>query len=282
MITGGRMGVFLYYHNTAGATGATFDPKLSVSDESGLSLRHFNITSNPTAYPDPETGLSNLIVGGEGGLTFYKFTGNFNDKGAPIYGEGHPVLEQNAQLYTGSLGVVNVADWNGDGAQDLVIGNSQGFVQFFRNRTDNTTAQYDVGTKINAGGEPLHLQPGYWRDIQGPAEARWGYICPQVADWNDDGLLDIVAGGSTAQYFFYKNIGTKTSPELAPGESLRSEGNELHGTWRSQPGIAKLGDRTALVILDDQNEFHLYLRLDELNVVDAGKLKLTDGRTICA
>ncbi|MCB2155982.1 VCBS repeat-containing protein [bacterium] len=282
LIVGARTGVFPYRHNTAGETGASFEEMKFVADLDGLVMRHPNIRPSTIAYPDPETGLSNLISGGEGMISFNRFTGEFTENGAPIYGRNVPVLEANAQLYHGSLGVANTVDWNGDDVDDLVIGNSTGHIWYFENAGTNTVPLFQPGTYVEANGKPIQLQPGYWRDIQGPAESRWGYICPEVADWNEDGLPDIITGGSTAQYIVYMNVGTPTEPQFGEGKVLRLDGSELHGTWRSKAGVGKLGDRMAIVALDDQNEFHLYWRLDDYNVEDGGKLHLDDNRTITA
>src|SRR5690606_13007154 len=55
---------------------------------------------------------------------------------------------------------------------------------------------------------------------------------------------------------------------------------DLHGTWRVQPAVGRLDGRMAYVILDDEDEFRLFWRIDDWNVEDGGKLRLTDGSTI--
>ena len=118
--------------------------------------------------------------------------------------------------------------------------------------------------------------------MQGPDEASWGYVAPVVADWNGDGLPDILMGDATGRHTVFMNRGTTSAPRLAAGQALDCDGLEVHGTWRSRPAVARLGRRMAYVALDDDDDFRLYWRIDDFNVADGGKLRLTDGSAIQA
>ncbi len=45
--------------------------------------------------------------------------------------------------------------------------------------------------------------------IQGPAEAKWGYTTLNVADWDGDGLPDIVLNSILGEVIWLRNIGTR-------------------------------------------------------------------------
>jgi hypothetical protein len=244
----------------------------------GRILRHPSVRSTPSSYPG--TDGSDLIVGGECALYYYKYTGTRSDSGDPMYDAPRPVLERNAKLYTGSLPVVNVVDWDGDGLPDIISGNSEGRILFFRNIGTPHQPSFLPGQPLCAGGREIHVQPGYGEDIQGPWEARWGYTCPTVADWNGDGLPDILMCDSTGRHTVFLNYGTPTQPVLDEGHPLYLDGLDLHGMWRVKPGVADLGGRMAYVILDDDDEYHLYWRIDDYNVEDGEKLRLEDGSPI--
>jgi len=131
LITGSRYGNFLYYPMTSSDNPGK---SVYVCNESGIVFRHKAIGPFPISYSNPETSLfSDLIVGGESELVYYPFTGIFHNNGAPIYGEPFQILQQNAKLYTGTLPVINVVDWDDNGQLDIVLGNSEGRVLLIMN-----------------------------------------------------------------------------------------------------------------------------------------------------
>ncbi|WP_157557836.1 FG-GAP repeat domain-containing protein [Niabella aurantiaca] len=277
-IAGTRMGnMFAYKIN-----GAPFSAERKyVVDE-----RH-NILRSPTihayaGYVKFNERQEGILVSGEGGIAYYKNTARKDKKGNLIFNEPIAVMQRNPELYGGSLVVPELTDWDGDGLLDIISGNSAGYIIFFKNDGSNKNPVYLPPVFLNAGGEVIHIQPGYREDIQGPGEARWGYTCPTITDWNEDGLPDILTGDSRGKFMVYINRGRKTEPLLEPEESLYVGGMNMHGGWRVKPGAGKLGNRMAYIILDKDNEFHLYWRIDDYNVEDGGKLKLEDGSFIKA
>ena len=246
----------------------------------GRILRHTACRATPIGYPDEGAGGSALIVGGECALYYYRFTGERSAAGDPVYEPPRPVLERGAKLYAGSLPVPNVVDFDGDGLPDIVTGNSEGRVLFFRNIGTPGKPSFAPGQPVAAGGREIHVQPGYGEDIQGPWEARWGYTCPTVADWDGDGLPDILMSDSTGKHTVFLNRGTPAQPALDAGHPLYLDGLDLHGTWRVKPAVAELDGRMAYVILDNEDEFHLYWRIDDYNLEDGDKLRLGDGSAI--
>ena len=241
----------------------------------GLLLRHPTIDPHPVFYPNAENEWVDLLVGGEGGVYSYRWTKDGFEQ--PV-----PALQKNANLYGGSLPVSSVIDWDGDGLKDLIAGNSEGFVLFCKNIGTINSPQFANGLPIKAGGEEIHIQSGYRGSIQGPGEARWGYICPTVADWNEDGLYDILLSDATAKHTVFMNRGTSTNPNLDRGRPLYFQGLDLHGTWRTQPAIGKMGAEMAYICLDENDYFHLYSRIDDFNIADKGVLRLEDGPVINA
>ena len=281
VITGSHYGGLHDYHNTM-SDGLALERRVHVVDATGTAHRHPTVGACPVAYPNPETRLSDLIVGGEGALYYYRFTGELTDEDKPIYDAPRFVLEQNADLYGGTLPVPNVVDWDGDGKKDIVSGNSEGKILFFRNTGTRKAPAFAPGVPLEAGGRVIYIQPGYRDNVQGPDEARWGYACPTVADWNGDGLPDILMNDSTAKHTVYLNGGAPDRPELAEGHPLYFDGLDMHGTWRVKPAVAKIENRMAYVALDDQDQFHLYWRVDNHNLEDGGELHRDDGSVIGA
>ncbi len=273
LITGSRQGNLVFYHNKA-ASGFDLETKRLVAGEDGNALRHPSINPSVAAYP------GGLIACGEGSLYFYRFTGKWAKTGAPVFAEPVFVLQEHADLYAGTLPSPTTVDWNGDGALDILAGNSEGFVIFFENIGSNDEPKFLPATRVQAGGREIQVQAGYSGSLQGLQEARWGYLSPNVIDWNGDSLPDIITGDITGDYLIYLNRGTKTQPKLDAAHPIYCDGIDLHGMWRCRPAVAKIGERMALAIVDGDDHFHLYWRIDDYNVEDGGKLKLDNGKLI--
>lgn len=275
LITGSRQGNLVYYHNQA-AKGFELEAKRLVAGEDGNALRHPSINASVSAYP------GGLIACGEGSLYFYRFTGKWLNSGAPVFAEPVSVLQENADLYAGTLPSPTTVDWNGDGALDILAGNSEGFVLFFENTGSNDQPAFLPATRVRAGGREIQVQAGYSGSLQGLQEARWGYLSPNAIDWNGDGTLDLITGDIAGDYRIYLNRGTPTEPKLDAAQPLYCDGIDLHGVWRCRPALARIGERIAMVIVDGDDQFHLYWRIDDYNVEDGGKLVLEDGDPIGA
>ena len=129
--------------------------------------------------------------------------------------EGHYV-EYNGRIYrdtkekqlllTGCASSVAVADWNGDGLLDLIVGDISGRVSVYLN--EGTRRHY-------AFGKPIRLKAN-GKEIVVPG----GDAGPCIADWDGDGLLDLIVGCGDGSVIFHRNIGTAREPKLAAGVVL--------------------------------------------------------------
>jgi hypothetical protein len=279
LIAGSRLGNFNAYKIDE-RTGMLEGNK-HVVDPAHIILRHPTVHSYPGYFTSPE-GKDGFIASGEGGIYFYANLKKLDQRGNLVFDRPSHLLQENPILNGGTLVVPNLVDWDGDGVLDIVSGTSTGHILFFKNVGTHQKPVYQAPVRLEAGGYEIHIQPGYREDIQGPGEARWGYSAPNVYDWDGDGLLDILTGDSRGKFMIYRNKGSRTAPKLEPERPLFVDGMNMHGSWRVKPGIAKLGERNAYIILDRDNELHLYWQLDAYNLEDGGKLKLSDGKYIKA
>ena len=157
-----------------------------------------------------------------------------------------------------TLAVPCLADLDGSGAPDLVVGDSSGYLWRFANRAAAPGAfDFAAGVRLPAGGEEIHHLAGATGSIQGPNESRWGYLNPLLTDWDGDGLLDVITNDIFGRYRWYRNTGSRHEPRYAAAEPLLCAGEPLTGAWRSRP--AAWGDG-CLLLLNYDGFLQLYRR----------------------
>src|SRR5262245_57579006 len=91
--------------------------------------------------------------------------------------------------------------------------------------------------------------------IQGPAEAKWGYTTFSVADWDGDGLPDVVLNSILGEVVWLKNVGTRRAPKLSAPRPVEVEWEKPQPTlawgWRKPRGKGLLTQwRTTPVVHD--------------------------------
>lgn len=102
-------------------------------------------------------------------------------------------------------------DWNHDGRADLVSGDSEGSVWLFLNAKGGPEPELAKGVRIEAAGRPIGPLP---EGATGPAPAAKVYSKIHVADWDADGLPDLLVGQDT-EVLLYRNVGTAEIPKFA-------------------------------------------------------------------
>ena len=111
---------------------------------------------------------------------------------------------------------LEVADWDGDGKWDLLVGDPDphyldvqtddhihGSLFFCKNIGKKNTPLFAPAVKLETGIKTIFGRPK-----------------PAAGDMDGDGDLDIVCGTSSPDLLYFENIGTRTSPKLAPVKIL--------------------------------------------------------------
>ncbi|MEX2301801.1 MAG: VCBS repeat-containing protein [Bryobacterales bacterium] len=237
-------------------------------------------------------GRPSLIVGEEDGTV--SFFENTAPKGSePRLGDGRHFEQIDPYVKSGALSRPVAADWNGDGKLDLIAGNSAGYVQYFENTGEPGAPAFTDRGNLKAGGEVIRRMAGPSGSIQGPAEAKWGYSNPSVADWDLDGKLDILVNDIWGDVVWYRNTGSTTNPQLAAAQPIEVEwksappkpdwvwwkprGNQLVTQWRTTPKVVDWNQDGLpdLVMLNHQGYLALYARAKQ-----DGELKLLPPQRI--
>lgn len=240
-----------------------------------------------------DDGHVDLVVGQEDGrVALVRHTGKVDD-GVPIFEQPEFFRQQAKEIKFGALVTPVSFDWDGDGDQDLVCGNTAGEIGWFENLDGGSPPKWSAVKLLKAGGETIRIEAGANGSIQGPAEAKWGYTTIDVADWDHDGLPDILANSIWGRVVWFRNLGTRTAPELRSSQPVTVQwpgmppkpawnwwsptGNELVTQWRTTPVVNDwnrdgLND---LVMLDHEGYLALFERKRE-----RGELKLLPGQRV--
>ncbi|MBN2560595.1 MAG: VCBS repeat-containing protein [Phycisphaerae bacterium] len=86
----------------------------------------------------------------------------------------------------------HVLDFDGDGKKDLLVGNTDGQLLLYTNTGTDAAPSFSGYTAVKSEGVAIDLAATRSR--------------PFVADWTDDGQLDVLIGASDGQVYLYQNV----------------------------------------------------------------------------
>ncbi len=285
---------FTYYENTGTRTRPVYAAGRELAS-GGIPLKMDLCMITPTAVDFDGDGDLDLVVGDEDGrVAFIEHTGK-TVGGMPQFLPPRYFRQFAADVKFGALATPYAIDWDGDGDEDLISGNSAGYIAFIEN-LGGTPARWGAPRYLSAAGKLIREQAGPNGSIQGPAEAKWGYSILSVADWDGDGLPDIMTNGIWGKIIWYKNIGTRTAPRLAAGKPVeltlpdgvptpalagnwwKPQGRELSTQWRTTPQMIDWnGDGLMDLVMSDPDG---YLALYERKRSTDGTLLLGPAQRV--
>lgn len=137
-------------------------------------------------------------------------------------------------------------DLNGDGKDDLVLGQSSGDISYYINESNGSTYTYTLVSSqlgaINVGT----------------------YSAPQIIDLDKDGLNDLVIGCRKGNLKYFKNAGTATAPVFASEPTIDSLGkvfsNEVKTGLKLDPYTEQYGNAVPFIVdLDKDGVYEMLL-----------------------
>lgn len=189
---------FTYFQNMGSPTEPQYAAGQKLRQRSGDPLTMHVQMITPTAVDWDGDGDMDLIVGDEDGrVALVENSGQLVD-GVPQFESPVYFRQQADTLKFGALATPFAYDWDGDGDEDILCGNTAGSIGFFENlgNAENGRPQWNapalLHVKMENATKPFRIMAGPSGSIQGPCEAKWGYTTLSVADWDGDGDGDIV------------------------------------------------------------------------------------------
>ena len=204
-------------------------------------------------------GIGDILTGCFSGELYF-----FKGKGKGEFAAPVKLQRDGKDINLGPSSTVFAADWRGTGRLDLLVGNMQGDLYLIPN--DGTHAQPAYGT-------PRKLEVGR---PAGNAPHR-GDSQPVVADWDGDGLLDLIVGWSDGSVVWYRNVGSKTEPKLAKGVTLVKPAPRPNYDDNAPPSRDnKPGARAKVCVVDWNGDGQLDLLVGDFGGIYGERPKLSE------
>lgn len=228
---------FTYFQNVGTQERPVYSQGVRVADVHGNPLTMDLQMIVPVAFDWDRDGNTDLIVGDEDGrVACVRNSGKFSSNQTPLF-ETPKYFQQKADtLKCGALATPVGVDWDDDGDEDIVSGNTAGYIEFFENLSGPGVAnpRWNLPKKLTVDDQVFRVMAGPNGSIQGPAEAKWGYTTLSVSDWDHDGLKDIVFNSILGRVMWLKNIGK-------PGLPILDKPRPIEVRWESEPPTLKWG-----------------------------------------
>lgn len=228
-------------------------------------------------------GDTDLVVGQEDGRVALMECKGLGQENVPSFLPPRFFQQEADAVKIGALCTPFSVDWDADGDEDIIAGDTAGFINFVENLDGTQMPSFAPPVRLEAEGQVIRIQAGDNGSIQGPCESKWGYTVVNVTDWNGDGLLDIVANSIWGKVVWYEGQGDAAALSLKAAKPIEvawegetpkpawfwwtPQGKELVTQWRTTPVLHDLNadGLMDLVMLDTEGYLAFFERVQGEN-----------------
>jgi hypothetical protein len=204
-------------------------------------------------------GIGDILTGSFPGELYF-----FKGQGKGAFAAPVKLQREGKDINLGPSSTVFAVDWRGTGRRDLLVGNMQGDLYLLPNDGTKTNPAYGTPRKLEAGGQAIRAP--HHGDSQ-----------PVAADWDGDGMLDLIVGWGDGSVVWYRNVGSKAEPKLAEGIPLvkaapwPNSDDNAPPTKDKKPGV-----RAKVCVVDWNSDGHLDLLVGDFGGIYGEKPELSE------
>ncbi|WP_369178004.1 FG-GAP-like repeat-containing protein [Candidatus Thiodubiliella endoseptemdiera] len=235
LVVGEVAGTLKYYQNTGTTSNPAYEAK--TGDDNPFNSIDVGIYSGPTLADIDGDGDLDLVVGeSDGTLKYYQNTGTTSNPAYEVKtGDDNPFNS----IDVGDFSKPTLADIDGDGDLDLVVGEKNGTLKYYQNTGTTSSPAYEAKT---GGNNPFNsIDVG-------------DYSTPNLADIDGDGDLDLVVGEFYGTLKYYQNTGTTSNPAYEVKTGGSNPFNSIDVGDFSKPTLADIdGDGDLDLVVGENN-----------------------------
>jgi len=214
-----------WFENTGTRSKPVYASGRYLENENGLIKMDLEMIV-PVAVDWDGDGDTDLIVGDEDGRAALVENMGKVKNHMPVFSSPVYFRQKAGYVKFGALATPVSTDWDDDGDEDIITGNSAGYIGFIENLDGGNPPAWAPPEYLKANGKVIRIIAGYNGSIQGPCEEKWGYTTLSVADWDGDGLRDIIVNSIWGKVIWFKNTGQQGAPKLSTARPVKVKWNE--------------------------------------------------------